>query len=586
MGAGHHLFQTGLPRMRVFAPIVLASMPRLARVTPRLWLSMLAVAALAACNLNPNKESCSVTISPATISVPVNGAVSVSGTAFDCSGNSISGKTINFTSSNTAVATVTTSGQVIGVSVGQATVSAVSNGKSGTAQVTVTPEVATTVTVSPATTTLRLTNQKLFTASAKNAVGTVITGRTFRWSSSNSSIASVDQSGNVIALTPGSIVIAADADGVIGNASLTITNIPIGACALAPATQTVTVTLQAQPTITLRDTANNVLPTLGRQLAWVSDNEIVATVSNTGVITARRRGTARITASSVEYPNVSCGTNFIAVDPRIATATIQPRTGSLRIGIPRQLSVSLTDSVGGTIPPGRVITWTTATPAIATVSATGLVTGLSLGTARIAVNAEGAVDTVSFSVTKIPVATVRLSPLSSVVIQGQTVQLTATVEDSTGAAVTDRVIEWTSNDPTKATVSGTGLVSTTAAGTVTITAISETRSGTASVNIQPIPVDTIVAVTEYSVALNAANKSFAITLRDANGNQLFNRSVSVTSSVPGVAQGGANNTATIVNVFTFAVGTTTFTLRALNSNGQAEGRTTLVTVMVTAAIPP
>jgi hypothetical protein len=47
---------------------------------------------------------------------------------------------------------------------------------------------------------------------------------------------------------------------------------------------------------------------------------------------------------------------------------------------------------------------------VATVSATGLVTGIALGTARIAVNAEGAVDTVSFSVTKIPVAAVRVSP--------------------------------------------------------------------------------------------------------------------------------------------------------------------------------
>lgn len=545
---------------------------------------VLALAGLAACNLNPNVNACTVSIAPTTIRVPVNGAVNVSGTAFDCNGNSIKSKTINFTSANSAIATITTSGQVIGVSVGQTTVSAVANGKEGTAQVTVTPEAAQTVTVSPATTTLRLTNQKVFTATAKNAAGTVITGRTFRWSSSNSSIASVDQTGNVIALTPGNVVIAADADGIIGNASLTVTNIPIGACSLSPTTQKVTVTAQAQPVITLRDTANNVLSNTGRTLTWSSDNEVVATVSNSGVITSRKAGTARITASPIEYPNITCTTTLEAVDPRIVSATITPRTGSLRVGIPRQFTVSLADSLGGQIPAGRVVSWTSSTPAIASVSATGLVTGLSLGSARIVVNAEGTKDSVTFTVTKVPVATVRLSPLSASVIQGQTQQFTATIEDSTGTAVTDRIVEWSSSDPTKATVNTTGLVSTVAPGTVTISAISETRTGTASLGIQQIPVDTIVAG-DYAAALNAANKSFAITLKDANGNQIFGRTVSITSSSPSVATGTVNQNATIVTVNASTVGTTILTLRALNQNSQPEGKATAVTVTITAAVP-
>lgn len=573
--------------MRVFAPIAIPRLRHLARTSPR-WLPVaVGVAVLASCDLNPNKEACSVTISPSTVTVAVNAAVPVSASAFDCNGNSIRDKTINFTSANTAVATVTSSGQIIGVSVGQTTVSAVANGKSGTAQVTVTPEIANTVTVAPATFTLRIGQVKQFTPTAKNASGAIITGRTFVWSTSNSSIASVDQSGNVTALTVGNVVVSANADGVIGNASLSITNVPIGACSLSPTTQKVTLTAQAQPTITLRDTASNVIPTLGRQISWTSDNEIVATVSNSGVITAKKAGTATITAASVEYPNVSCTTTFEAVNPRIVTVLIAPQTATVRIGIPRQFTATMYDSLNQVIPPGRVITWTPVTPATATVSATGVVTGVALGTGRVAVNAEGAVDTVSFNVTKVPVSVVRLSPLSSSVIQGMTQQLTPTVEDSTGATVTDRVIEWNTSDATKATVSSTGLVTTMASGTVTITATSETKTGQATINIQPVPVDTIdVLSNEYSVALNAANKSFAITLRDAAGNPLFNRSVSVTSSAPGIAQGSVSNPSTVVNVQVFAVGSTVFTLRALNSNGQPEGKATVVTVTVTAATPP
>lgn len=572
--------------MRVFASIATPRLRQLARATPR-WLPVaLGIVLLASCNLNPNKEACSVTISPATVTVPVNGAVPVAASAFDCSGNSIRDKTINFTSANTAVATVTSSGQIIGVAVGQTTVSAVANGKSGTAQVTVTPEVPASVTVAPSTFTLRIGQAKVFVPTAKNSSGVAISGRTFTWSSSNSSIASVDQSGNVTALTPGNVSVTANADGVTGSAAISITNLPIGSCSLSPASQKVTVTAQAQPTITLRDTANNVLSPLGRQVSWTSDNEIVATVSATGVITARKAGSATITAASVEYPNINCKTTFEAVDPRIVTVVISPNSATLRLGILRQFTATLYDSLNQTIPPGRVVTWTPVTPSIATVSATGVVTGLALGTGRIAVSAEGAKDTVTFTVTKVPVAIVRLSPQSSSVIQGQTQQITPTLEDSTGAVVTDRVIEWNTSDATKATVSSTGLVTTTAPGSVSITATSETKSANVTVNIQQIPVDTIVAVADYSVALNAANKSFAIALKDANGNQLFSRSVSVTSSVPSIAIGGVSNPSTVVNVTTFAVGSTVFTIRALNSNGQPEGKATTVTVTVTAAVTP
>ena len=569
--------------MRVFASIV-STTPRAVtrfswRATARIAALAFTTVALASCNLNPNVSACSVTVAPSTIVIPVNGRLALIGTAFDCSGNSIKTKTINYTSANTAIATVTTDGSVIGVSVGQTTVSAVAIGKEGVAQVTVSPELAASITVSPATITLRVSNQRVFTAVVKNSSGAVMTGRTVRWSSSNSSIAAVDQTGNVIALTPGTAAIAADVDGSSSLAQVTITNIPVGSCTLSPSTQKVTVTQQAQPVISLRDTANGVLSNTNRPITWTSDNEVVATVSTTGVITSRKAGTARITASPSEYPSITCITTLEAVDPRIVSATISPRTGSLRIGTPRQLTVSLADSIGGQIPPGRVVSWSSSTPSVATVSATGLVTGLSLGTARIVVTAEGAKDSVSFSVTKVPVATVRLSPLSSSVMQGQTQQFTPTVEDSTGVVVTDRVIEWSSSDPTKATVNTTGLVTTIAPGAVTITAISETRSGSASLGIQQIPVDTIVAA-DYSVVLNVANKSFAITLKDANGNQLFGRTVSITSSVPSVATGGVNQNATVVVVTASTVGTTTLSLRALNANNLAEGKTTNVVVTI------
>ncbi|WP_411282070.1 Ig domain-containing protein [Gemmatimonas sp.] len=566
--------------MRVSAPIANI------RATLRASTTTLALLGLAGClDLKTTADACSISVAPATLSLPVNGASSIVGTAFDCSGNSIRNKKISYSSSNTAVATVTTEGNVIAVSVGGASISAVANGKSASVQVTVTPEAAANVTITPSTLTLRRTNTRQLTATARNSQNIVITGRTFRWGSSNSSIVSVDQNGQLTALTPGTVVINAEADQTSGNATVTVTEIPIGSCSLAPATSKLTVSQNVQPAITLRDTANNVISSLGRSIAWTSDNEIAATVTGSGLVTARKAGTARITASPVENTQASCSATVEVVDARIVSAVISPKPTTLRLGVARQFGVTLTDSAGGAIPSGRTITWRSVTPATATVSANGLVTGLALGAARIAVNAEGAVDTVSFTISRIPVATVRLSPLSSSIVQGGTVQLNATIEDSTGTTVTDRVVEWTSSDPTRASVSPAGLVTTNAPGTVTITAISETRSGTAQVTVQPIPVDTIAA-SDYTVTLNAISKTFSIQLRDANGNQLFSRTVAITSSQPDVATGTANSNATQVTVSASKVGSTILTLRALNSNGQPEGKTTNVTVTITAAVTP
>lgn len=547
-------------------------------------LLVIALGGTVGCDALKPPTACSVSVAPASITLPVNGATTIVGTAFNCDGNSIRNKRVSFSSSNSAVATVTSEGNVIAVSVGTAQVSATADGKSASVQVTVTPEQAATVTLSPSTVTLRRTNTRQFTAVARNSQNVVISGRTFRWASSNSATASVDQNGVVTALAPGNVIISAESDQTTGTANVIVTEIPVGSCSLNPTNTKITVSQQTQPAVTLRDTANNVLSNTNRPIAWSSDNEVAATVSGSGLVTGRRAGTSRITASSVEYPSVTCQANVEVVDARIVTARITPTSGSLRLGIPRQFASVLTDSVGGNIPAGRVVSWTSATPTIATVNSTGLVTGLALGTARIAINAEGATDTLTLQVTRVPVTIVRVSPTSSSVIQGGTVQLSTTIEDSTGTTVTDRTVEWVSSDPTRATVSGTGLVTTLAPGSVTITATSENRSGNASVTIQPIPVDSIaVSPATYSFALNAANKSFAIRLLDSNGNQLFNRSVNVQSTTPSVATAQANSQGTVISINASIVGTTTITLRALNSNGQPEGKTSTVTITITAA---
>jgi uncharacterized protein YjdB len=536
---------------------------------------------LGACDALKPTEACSVTVAPLSISLPVNGSQKVVGTAFDCNGNSIRNRTPSFSSSNSAVATVTNDGTVLAVAIGSATISAVSNGKSANVAVTVTPEAATSVAVTPSALTLRRTNTRQLTAVARNASQTVIPGRTFRWSSSNTAVAGVDQNGNISAIAAGEATITAEVDQAAGSSRITVTEIPISSCSLAPASSKVTVGQNVQPILTLRDSANNVLSSTGRAIVWTSSNEVVAGVSNTGLVTTRRAGITTISASPTENSALKCEATVEAVELRIDKVIISPRVGALRLSIPRAFGAILLDSTNTQITSGRIVTWSTNTPTVVQVSQVGIVTGLTIGTARIIATAEGVADTVSLSVTKIPVASVVITPVQSTITEGQTTQLRAIVTDSTGVEVTDRPLDWTTTDPSRATVSQSGLVTGVSAGSVTINAVAtqDGRIGQANVIIQQIPVDTIVAVDSFTVNVGTTS-AFAITLRDAQGRTLIGRSVLVTSDFPGTAIGSATTTATQVNVSGIALGTARLTLQAVDSNNRAQGKPSRVVITV------
>jgi hypothetical protein len=120
---------------------------------------------------------------------------------------------------------------------------------------------------------------------------------------------------------------------------------------------------------------------------------------------------------------------------------------------------------------------------VATVNGSGLVTGVVAGTATITATSEGQSGTASVTVTLAPVATVSVSPAAPSVNVGQAVQLTVTLKDANGNTLTGRVVTWGSSNPAAATVNGSGLVTGVAAGSATITATSETKTGTAVITV-------------------------------------------------------------------------------------------------------
>src|SRR5205814_6173936 len=108
-------------------------------------------------------------------------------------------------------------------------------------------------------------------------------------------------------------------------------------------------------------------------------------------------------------------------------------------------TVATMDSAGNPLA-GRVITWSTDNPTVATVSSSGLARGVSAGSATITATSEGKTATATVTVSPVPVAAVTISPSSATIFVGSSAQLTAVPKDSAGNALVGRVVTWRSEE--------------------------------------------------------------------------------------------------------------------------------------------
>jgi galactose oxidase len=123
------------------------------------------------------------------------------------------------------VATVSGAGLVSGVAVGTAKITATSEGKSGTATVTVTatPEPVASVEVTPAAPNVDAGSTVQLTATPKDTAGQPLSGRSVTWSSADPQVATVSSAGLVTGVTSGLVVITATSEGKPGTSSVTVT---------------------------------------------------------------------------------------------------------------------------------------------------------------------------------------------------------------------------------------------------------------------------------------------------------------------------------------------------------------------------
>jgi uncharacterized protein YjdB len=418
-----------------------------------------------------------VVVTPPHVDASPGGKAQLSATTYDASQNPLTGRFVSWSTSNAAVATVDANGMMAAVGQGSATITATAEGKSGVATITVsqTPVALVTVTPSPLSMSVGQTTQ--LAATLTDSAGNVLSGRPVTWASSNTGVATVSSQGLVTAVAAGNTTITATSEGKNGSDAVTISNVAVGSVTVQPQGPGVLVGANIQLSATVRD-VNGIVVT-NRVVTWSSSSNAVAVVSSSGVVTGVSGGTATITATS---EGKSGSTAVTVTAPPVASVTIQPPSpDTVFIGYTKQLSAVTKDAAGDVLT-GRALTWHSNNTAVATVDASGLVTGVAADSTTITATSEGKTGSAKIVSLKAPVGSVVLAPLTASVATKGTVQLRATVFDVKGTVVTDRTLTWSSSNTAIATVDASGLVTAkSVVGVVSITATAKPDGVTSAV---------------------------------------------------------------------------------------------------------
>jgi uncharacterized protein YjdB len=163
-----------------------------------------------------------VRIEPDRVDLVVAAGTNLVATPYDSRGTAIPGRTVVWTTNNATVAAISQTGRVTALVPGTAVITAIIDNVAGNATVNVTLVPVARVTVSPANPTVAAGRSITLTARLTDAVGNVLSGRAISWSSADTRIANVDQSGVVQGVRKGKVVITATSEGKSGTTTVTV----------------------------------------------------------------------------------------------------------------------------------------------------------------------------------------------------------------------------------------------------------------------------------------------------------------------------------------------------------------------------
>ncbi len=346
------------------------------------------------------------------------------------------------------------------------------------------PKATSSVEITPANPSVPIGVTQQFTATAAQSNGTSTDVTTqVTWTSSNTSVATVNGSGVAIGLKPGTTTITATFEKTSGSTTLTVTSATLSSISVTPTNPSIPLgfNLRLRATGTFLDGTTFDMST---QVIWTSSNSSVATVDSIGIVRGIGLGTATITATS---ENLSGITTVIVTRATLTSISISPADPSIPgtpAGITEQFTATGAFSDGTNLDISKQIAWSSSKPSVATISITGLATSVAPGISVITATFQAISGSTTLTVTSAGLTSLSVTPTNAQVRQGNTQQFMAvgTYSDGTNRDITSQVT-WRSDNIGLAGVDSTGLATAVSPGTATITASSGNTSGSAVLTV-------------------------------------------------------------------------------------------------------
>ena len=361
-------------------------------------------------------------------------------------------KELEWSSENPEVAIVDANGIVTGKKIGKTVITAkTKDGTDITASTTFTvlPLKVETMTFAEPLVSIARTKDKTIKLTLNSEE---VDNKSMVWTSSDESVATVVQNPNssypleaiVTAHKIGKATIKAEAQdgsGISATCEVEVTPLMVSDFSLLTASVVKTIPTQLEVKVSPAEADN-------KKLKWTSLTPDIATVTEDGMLTGLKMGTAQIKAEALDGSNISktfnvevTGLSVSSISlPTTPVSVVKTKTGKIKVVVEPLESDN------------QKLTWTSSRTDIATVDNEGVVTGKKVGTTRITAsttdgtNLKASVD-VNIEPLKVETMTFAESSVSIVKTEDKTIKLTLNSEE-----VDNKRMIWTSSDESVATV--------------------------------------------------------------------------------------------------------------------------------------